>query len=209
MIPALENQFKSFNLNHRYISQYRVGSYSSFLSWQPINDDDKSNLGYIPDPISGTLIATSPFDIPSVSILESFNPLIEAQSVLYNDLSLSIRLNKTRSLNLNIASNRIVETSDNDIALGMGYRIANLTTRIDLSHKSTKSLIRKIEDGFTQATSGLKSTSIYFTADYVLSKSMTLRAYYERMRHRPMVSSNSYSTVNSNAGVSLRLNLNQ
>jgi cell surface protein SprA len=209
MIPALENQFKSFNLNHRYISQYRVGSYSSLLSWQPINDDDKSNLGYIPDPISGTLIATSPFDIPSVSILESFNPLIEAQSVLYNDLSLSIRLNKTRSLNLNIASNRIVETSDNDIALGMGYRIANLTTRIDLSHKSTKSLIRKIEDGFTQATSGLKSTSIYFTADYVLSKSMTLRAYYERMRHRPMVSSNSYSTVNSNAGVSLRLNLNQ
>lgn len=209
MIPALENQFKSLSLNHRYVSQYRVGSYSSFLSWKPITDDSKSNLGYMPDPVSGALTATTPFDIPAVSILESFNPLIEAQSVLYNDVSLNVRLNKTRSLNLNIASNRIVETSDNDITVGLGYRLANLTTRLDLSHKSTKALIRKIEDGFTQTTSGLKSTSIYFTADYALSKTMTLRAFYERMQHRPTVSSNSYPAINSNAGVSVRLNLNQ
>ncbi|MDD4697541.1 MAG: cell surface protein SprA [Fermentimonas sp.] len=209
MIPVLENQFKSLSLNHRYLSQYRVGSYSSFLSWKPATDDSKSNLGYIPDPVSGTLIATSPFDIPAVSILESFNPLIEAQSVLYNDVSLNVRLNKTRSLNLNIASNRIVETSDNDVTVGLGYRLAKLTTRLDLSHKSTKSLVRKIEDGFTQITSGLKSTSIYFTADYALSKTMTLRAFYERMQHKPTVSSNSYPTTNSNAGISVRLNLNQ
>lgn len=209
MIPSLENQLKSLTLNHRYVSQYRVGSYSSYLGWRPITEDSGSNLGYISDPVTGAVIATSPFDIPSVSILESFNPLIEAQSVLYNDVSLSLRLNKTRSLNLNIASNRIVETSDNDVVVGMGYRVAKLTTRLDLSHKSTKALIRRIENGFTQATSGFKSTSLYFTADYVLSKSMTLRAFYERMRHKPMVSSTSYPTINSNAGVTLRLNLNQ
>ena len=101
------------------------------------------------------------------------------------------------------------ETSDIDITVGLGYRLANLTTRLDLSHKSTKALIRKVEDGFTQTTSGLKSTSIYFTADYALSKTMTLRAFYERMQHRPTVSSNSYPATNSNAGVSVRLNLNQ
>lgn len=202
-------RINSLTLNHRYVSQYRVGSYSSFLSWKPVTDNKNSNLGYIRDPASGALIATTPFDIPAVSIIESFNPLIEAQSVLYNDVNMSVRLNKTRSLNLNIASNRVVETSDNDFIVSMGYKYANLTTRMDLSHKSTKALIRKLEDGFTQATSGLKSTSIYLTADYALSKTMTLRAFYERIQHRPNVSSNSYPMINSNAGVSVRLNLNQ
>ncbi len=209
MIPTLRNQFKSLSLNHRYVSQYRVGSYSSFISWNPITEGSKSDLGYIPDPISGALIASTLFDIPAVSILESFNPLIEAQSMLYNDISLTVRLNKTRSLNLNITSNRIVETNDNDFVVGLGYKLANLTTRLDLSHKSTKALIRKIEDGFTQATSGLKSTSIYFTADYVLSKSLTLRMFYERMQYKPMVSANSYPSIDSNAGISLRFNLGQ
>ncbi len=209
IIPALENNFKSFTLNHRYVSQYRIGSYSSYLSWNPIVKDNKTNLGYMPDPITGAFIATTPFDISAVSILESFSPLIEAQSVLYNDMSLTVRLNKARSLNLNIASSRIVETSDNDVAVGVGYKLSNLTTRFDLSHKYTKALVRNIEDGFTQATSGLKTTTIYITADYTLSRSMTLRAFYERIRSQPQVSSTSYPTINSNAGVSLRFNLNQ
>ena len=97
---------------------------TSFLSWKPVTDNKNSNLGYIRDPASGALIATTPFDIPAVSIIESFNPLIEAQSVLYNDVNMSVRLNKTRSLNLNIASNRVVETSDNDFIVSMGYKLS-------------------------------------------------------------------------------------
>ena len=84
-----------------------------------------------------------------------------------------------------------------------------MNIRVDISHKNTHALIRKIEDGFTQATSGLKTTSFRFSADYALSRSLTLRAFFDKIINTPLVSSSAYSTANTNAGMSLRFNLNQ
>ncbi len=180
LFPALQDFVQSLNLSHRYISQYRIGTYSYF---------------------------SSNYNIPSVNISESFNPLIEVRSELYNDLSVSIRVNKTRGVNLNIASYQIVETNDNDIELGLGYKFRDVNFRLDVSSKTTNALIRKIEDGFTQVTSGLRTSAIRFTTDYALSKKLTLKGYYDRIMHRPLVSSYSYPTSNSNAGLSLRFAL--
>ncbi|MPM73571.1 hypothetical protein SDC9_120553 [bioreactor metagenome] len=171
------------------------------------------------------------------------------RSVLDNNMMLNFRINRTRSLNLNISSYQIVETNDNDIVIGLGYRLPDfnriigfgsnsmkadrrrthinrtqqtqqdnvgnvpefnndLNIRVDISHKVTQALIRKIEDQFTQATSGLKTTSIRFSADYALSRSLTLRAFFDKIINMPLVSSSAYPTANTNAGMSLRLNLN-
>ena len=241
--PQLQQQFQSFMLSHRYISQYRVGSFSSHLSWVPLSDG--SDLGYIRDVVSGAPLPSSPFDIAAVSIMESFNPLIELRGMLHNNMSLSFRINRTRALNLNISSRQIVEMNDNDIVLGMGYRIAHfnriigfgsnsmekkhrrttvererettqttptavfsndLNIRVDISGKNTQALIRKIEDGFTQATSGIRTTTIRFSADYAMSRALTLRAFFDRIINRPLVSSSAYPTANTSAGLSLRFN---
>ena len=85
----------------------------------------------------------------------------------------------------------------------------DLNIRVDVSHKITQALIRKIEDRFTQATSGLKTTAIRFSADYALSRSLTLRAFFDKTIHVPLVSSSAYPTANTSAGMSLRLNLNR
>jgi len=247
MLPMLQANFKSLMLTHKYVSQYRVGAFSSFLSWVPM--DDHSDLGYIRDVLTGLPVPSSPYDIPAVNLIESFNPLIEVRSVLDNNMMLNFRINRTRSLNLNISSYQIVETSDNDIVIGLGYRLPDfnriigfgsnsmkadrrrtrvnrtqqtqqdnvgnlpefnndLNIRVDISHKVTQALIRKIEDRFTQATSGLKTTSIRFSADYALSRSLTLRAFFDKIINMPLVSSSAYPTANTNAGMSLRLNLN-
>lgn len=245
LLPGLKNQFKSLILTHQYLSQYRVGSFNTFLSRVPLGDG--GDLGYIRDVVSGAPLPSSPFDISAVSIQESFHPLIEMRSIWQNDLSVNVRLNKTRALNLNIASARIVQMNDNDMVVGLGYRIAHfdriiglrshpmdrdrrqslsgrsreteqeqpatpfnnsLSIRLDVSHKLSQTLTRKIEDGFTQATSGLVTTSIRFAADYDLSRSLTLRAFFDRIINKPLVSSASYPTANTTAGVSLRYNLN-
>jgi cell surface protein SprA len=229
VFPQLQGNFNSFMLTHRYISQYRVGASSSFLSW--VSASDGSGLGYIRDVVSGAPIPSMPYDISTVSIVESFIPLIEARSEFINNLSASFRFNKTRVVNLNIPSQRIVEMNDNDFVIGFGYRIPNfnrivfrnsertsagdfsantlsfsndLNLRLDISNKITHALIRQIDNGFTQATGGLRSTSIRFSADYAMSEAITLRAFFDRMMNQPLVSASSYAMTSTNAGVSLR-----
>ena len=208
LIPDLKNLVQSFSLNHRYLSQYRVGSYSSFQNWKSLNENDNNSLGYITDHITGSIILSSHFNIPSVGIVESFNPLIEAQTTFYNNMNVRFRLNKTRGINLNIASFQMVETSDNDIELGVGYKYKNLNIQLDISRKTTSALIRKIEDGFTQATTGLRTSSLRFSTDYPLSKRLILKGFYDFNIHLPLVSAYSYPTSNSIAGLSIRFNLN-
>ena len=245
--PALQTYLRSLTFHHQYLSQYRIGSFGSFLSW--IAADDDNELGFIRDAVSGVPLPSSPFDISSVSIVESFNPLIEMRSVFLNDLNLGLRLNRTRTVNLNLSSVQIVETSDNDLVVGLGYRIAHfdhiigigsqsntgtrrlsssvqgaqrpeadnsasqfnndLNIKLDISHKLTRTLIRKIESGFTQAIGGIQTTSIRFAADYALSSTTTLRAFYDKVLNKPLVSSGTYATANTSAGISLRFNLNQ
>ncbi len=249
-LPSLKGRFRTLMLTHKYISQYRVGSFTSFLNWVPMSDN--SDLGYIRDVLTGSPIPSSPYDISAVSLMESFSPLIEAKGVLNNNLTLNLRFNKTRTMNLNISSYQLVETSDNDIVVGLGYRVPDfnriigfgsntnrdrarrkptrtgnedtanqtrqttnsgfnndLNIKLDISHKTTQALIRKIEDQFTQATSGVRTTSIKFSADYAISRSLTLRAFFDKIINTPLVSSTSYPTANTNVGLSLRFNLTQ
>jgi cell surface protein SprA len=119
--PRLRENFKSLTLYHKYASQYRVGNYTTFLNWVSTSED--GDLGYVRDAVSGAPRPSSTYDISTVSLVESFNPLLEIRSVFYNNMSLNIRYNRTRTLNLNIPSYQIVETSDNDVVLGFGYRI--------------------------------------------------------------------------------------
>jgi cell surface protein SprA len=133
---------------------------------------------------------------------------------------MKIRYNRTRTLNLNIPSYQIVETSDNDVVLGFGYRIPDfnrllgiglstqkndnrrrstsqnvqnnqsmieidnsrssfnndLNIRFDLSNKITRALICTIEGGLTQATGGLRTVTLQFSADYSQSH-ITLKLF--------------------------------
>ena len=83
----------------------------------------------------------------------------------------------------------------------------DLTLRADFSFRKNQALIRRIEQNFTQATSGTKTLTISFSADYALSKLITLRAFYDRQINTPLVSSTSYPISDSSFGVAVRLSL--
>jgi cell surface protein SprA len=224
-IPLFKSRFKSIRLTHVYESTYQIGSYSSFASWvnaggglgfkQSVTSDDAK-----PVPSSG-------LEISSVSIIERFQPLFGAEATMNNSMTVGARYNKSRSLSLNISSYQIVETLDNEFVLTLGYRINefnrviglsakktkgfnnDLNIRADISYKSSSSLIRKIEELYTQATAGSTIATIKFSADYALSRSLMLRAYYDRVVNTPIVSASSYPTTNSSFGISLRFTLMQ
>ena len=67
-------------------------------------------------------------------------------------------------------------------------------------------LLRKVEDQFTEATSGNKAWAIKFSADYQMSKALTLRLFYDKQINTPLIST-SYPTSNSNFGVTMNFSL--
>lgn len=225
-IPFIKSKFKSFRLNHSYSCYYQVGSYSSFTDWVQA-DGGGDDLGYIRDVLSGNPTPSSPYNISSVGITELFRPLIGAEGILNNSMNINSQYNNSRTITLNMSSYQIIEYLEKEFVLGFGYRINefnrvigltprtpknfnnDLNIKVDVSYKTTESLLRKIEESFTQATSGVTIFTLKLSADYTLSRALTLRAFYDRILNKPLISSSSYPTTNSNFGISLKFTLIQ
>lgn len=221
-IPIIKQHFKSVMLSHQYVCTYNVGSYNSYSTW--VDGGLGDNLGFTQGS-NNLAIPSSPYEISSISLNESFNPLLGVDATMLNNITIRMDYSTSRNLNLNISSYQIVEALSNKYTIGLGYKFAefnkilkmkktrdfsnDLTVRLDFSYNKMQSLIRKIEDSFTQATSGNIAKMIQFSADYGLSRALTLRAFYDLQINEPLISNASYPTSNSNYGVALRFSLAQ
>ncbi|MEE1023307.1 MAG: cell surface protein SprA [Muribaculaceae bacterium] len=216
----MKKWFKTFTLTHAYQCTYSVGSYGSYLNWLGVDGD----CGFILDEQTQMPMPSSPFNITSVAITEKFAPLIGVNMTLNNDLSINCEYRDSRTLTLNTSAGQIVEANSRQLTVGAGFKIANfnkvlkmgnrqgginndLSLNFDLSWATNQALIRKIESAFTQATSGTQTLSLNFTASYVLSKRITLSAFFDHQVNTPLVSNSSYPTSNSNYGVSCNISL--
>ena len=219
-IGNLKKIFKSLTLSHAYQCTYSVGSFNSYLNWVSIGGD----LGFTLDELTQRPVPSSPYNISSVSITEKFAPLVGLAATLHNNLTLNAEYRDSRTLTLNSDAGQLVEANQRGVTVGAGYKIANfnsvlkikgkqqgvsndLTLNCDFSLQNTQALIRKIQEGTSQATSGTKSMTINFTANYVLSKRITLSAYFDHQINKPLISSSSYPTTNSNYGLSVNVSL--
>jgi len=216
----MKNIFKTFTISHAYQCTYSVGGYSSFLNWQGVDGD----YGFTYDELNGTPIPSSPYSISSVAITERFAPLIGVNMTFNNDLQVNAEYKDSRTLNLNSSAGQVVETVSKQLTVGAGFKIANfnkiikmgsrqgnvnndLSLNLDFSYANNSSLIRRIETAYTQATQGTSTFSINFMASYVLSKRITLNAFFDHQVNTPLVSNSSYPTSNSNYGVSVNVSL--
>ncbi|WP_425884831.1 cell surface protein SprA [Parabacteroides sp. ASD2025] len=221
-IPAVKKYFKSVTLSHQYRCSYSVGAFTSFLNWVDAGQD---GLGYIQSILNDNPTPSSPYSISSVSLTEAFSPLLGADATLLNNVTVRADYSTTRNLSLNTTSYQLVEALSKKVTIGLGYKLAefnkvlkmkktrdfsnDLTVRLDFSYNKMQSLIRKIDTQLTQATSGNIAKTVSFSADYGLSRALTIRAFYDIQINEPLISSASYPTSNSNYGISLRFSLAQ
>ena len=115
-------RFKSFNINHAYKSIYAVGAYNSYTNFMAYMGD----YGFISDVTSGNPIPSSMYNVSTVSINESFAPLLGVDMTFNSGLSAKLEYKKTRSLNLSMTSVALTENYSNDIVVGFGYKIKDL-----------------------------------------------------------------------------------
>ncbi len=219
----LRNIFKSFTLSHAYQCTYSVGSYSSFLNWASTGSGDQ---GFIIDELTGNPIPSSPYNISSVAITEKFAPLIGAAVTMKNDMTVSAEYRDSRTLTLNTSAGQVVEANQRGITLGLGYKIIgfntvlkmkgsgrgisnDLTINGDFSFAETQALIRRIETAYTQATSGTRTFNLNLSASYIMSRRLTLGAFFDHQINTPIVSSTSYPTTSTAFGFNINLSLSR
>ncbi len=83
----------------------------------------------------------------------------------------------------------------------------DLNTRVDISFRNQAAITRDIASGVSSASSGNSALKISFSAEYTLSRYLSMSAYYERQTNTPLLSANSYPTTTQDFGVSLKFSL--
>ena len=217
----LRNIFKTFTLSHAYQCTYSVGSYSSYLNWVGVDGD---RLGFTLDELTGNPVPSSPFNISSVAITERFAPLIGLNVTLQNDIQLGAEYRDQRTLTLNSSAGQVVEATTRGMKFSAGYKIVgfnsvlkikgsqrgvsnDLTLNAEVGVQKNQALIRRIENNYTQPTSGTNTFNINFTASYILSKAVTVSAYFDHQVNSPIVTTSSYPTTNTSYGLSFNISL--
>ena len=217
----MRKTFKSFTISHAYQCTYTVGSYSSYLNWITA---DGQNLGFTLDALTGKPIPSSPYNISSVAINESFAPLIGVNATMQNNIKFSAEYRDKRTLTLNSSAGQVVEATSRGLTFGAGYKIVNFNTVLkikgsqkgvsndldldaNVSIQNNQALIRRIESNYTQATSGTKTVNINFTAKYILSRRVTLSAYFDHQVNTPIVTNSAFPTTNTSYGISMNISL--
>lgn len=244
-LPWFRDVFKSVNINHSYKSVYAVGSYSSFSTYM----EYMNGLGFITNTTTGCPTPSSMFNVSTVSINESFSPLLGIDMTFNNNLTCKLEYKSTRVISLSMTSVQINEATSKDWVLGMGYTINNLKLfggknhrtvktskkagdkdeqqkqqnkstsskksgvnndmklRLDLSYRQQASISRDIATMTSSASSGNNAFKLSFSAEYTLSRLVSMSFYYDRQTNTPLLASNSYPTTTQDFGLSLKVSL--
>jgi cell surface protein SprA len=217
-LDFIKKYFKNVTLNHVYVCTYNVSSFSSYSTFVDAGD----GLGFVRDVLTDNPVPSSMYDVSSVVLTEAFNPLIRIQGTLNNGWTLKTELRKSRTIDLSVSGGQVVEADQNQYVVGTNYKISNfhpwgfltsskikndLSLTGDFTYKTQYSLLRKIEEDYTQASSGNKALVMELLGDYVVSKNLNVTVFYDLQSTIPLVSS--YPVTSSDFGFSLRFTLNK
>jgi cell surface protein SprA len=223
-IPFLQTIFKSVTLNHAYKSTYNIGSFTSNINFNDTlvggtsvpNKINKNSGDFYPE-----------YEFNNVTITEQFSPLINIDMQFKNSLMGKLEMKKSRNLSLSFSNNQLTEVSTEEFIIGLGYRFkevpisfarlgggtgktfkSDINVKADFSIRNNKTVLRSIDTDLNQVSAGQKVTSIDFSLDYMLSQSLTLRLFFEKITNNPFLPSQ-YRNSATKGGISLRFSLAQ
>jgi len=242
-LPFLRDIFKSVNINHAYRSIFAIGSYSSYSTFM----EYMNGLGFIENTTTGSPMPSSMYNVSTVSLNESFSPLLGVDVTLNNNLTAKLEYRSTRVLSLSMTSVQLNEATSHDWVLGAGYKLSNfnlfgggnhrkvkskkkgddesnsqsssksgrnsnntghdLNLRLDVSYRKQANISRDIATMTSSASSGNTAFKLSFTADYTLSRMLTMSFYYDMQKNTPLLSSSSYPTTTHDFGFNMKFSL--
>ena len=210
-LAFIKKHFKSFTLSH---------SYSSTLNMNGVKNDIQFD-GTGTFDAEGDLLTNIDYTTMDVSIKESYSPLVKVDMKFKNSVLAKVEVKKSRTIGLDFGGQAVTENSTWDIVFGAGYTIkdlviprvkikgkklkSNLDLRADVSVKNTNLTLIKIDETPTPTSGGLV-TAIKISGDYIISKKVTARIFYDQTINTPFIQT-SYPSSTSKGGLSIRFTL--
>lgn len=215
-VQVLKKWFSNISFSHRYASTYTIGHFYTDAAVSSLEDYDYgletvlNNTGdYIP-----------PVSMEAIQISEQFNPLVRLSVSMTNSIQLNFSLQKNRMLSLNFANNQLTETTRDGMTFGGGYRFkdvafevkigdqihklkSDIVLQMNLTYNSNKTNIRKINQNLSQVSSGSEVWMAELSAEYALTTTLTVRAFFQTNINTPYIS-NSYPNSTTKGGLSIR-----
>ena len=215
-IQALKKWFTNISISHKYSSTYSIGNYYTDAAISGLDNYDYGQETVFNT--NGDFIA--PVSMEGVQITEQFNPLIRFAMSMINSIQLNFSIQKNRTLNLSFSNNQLTETTRKGITFGGGYRFkdvaidikvaeethhlkSDIVLQLNLTYNSNKTNIRKINQNISQVSSGSEVWMAEVSAEYALSTSLTLRAFFQTNINTPYIS-NSYPNSTTKGGITVR-----
>jgi len=217
-IKAVAKIFRSLNISHGYSSVMSINSWKSNLIYDP------SNLAKSFDNSTNYI---NQYDLGVVSFMEQFSPLLGIDVTMKNSLGAKLAYKKSRNIVMSFVNNQLTEIIGKEIVIGFSYRIkglkfsiknfsgarpkkynTDLNLKLDVGIRDNKTVLRRIEEGNDQISAGTRQYTVNFSADYMLSQSLQLRAYFNMNNNNPYISSQLPNSTTS-GGLTLRFNLAQ
>ena len=162
-LPWFRDHFKSVNINHSYKSIYAVGAYSSYSTFMemmnpnPLSNGVDGMLGFVTDATTGMPIPSSMYNVSTVSINESFSPLLGVDVTLQNNMTVGVEYRSTRVLNLSMTSVQLNEATSGDWVVKWGYKINDFKLFGGRNHRAVKG--KKNQDQETTSPRGKTTTN--------------------------------------------------
>lgn len=218
-LKVMKKYFQSITIRHAYRATYTIGSFNNNLLF-----NESLGGGRVPVTNFGQNANFNPrYTIAGATITEGFSPLIKFDFKFNKPGWLgNFEIKKDKTVNLNITGPQIIETKGQEYVVGIGYRYPNLSIKkikirgqplksdlnfkLDLSYRRNMTIVRRIVDEISTPTGGQNIITLKTALDYQLTQAVNLRLFYDWIKTTPQTS-NSFPTANTNAGFSLRFNL--
>ena len=219
-LPMFKDIFRNVALKHQYKCTYNVANFGNNLYYT-------SNEGF-PSALNDAGNFIPEYEIANIQISEQFSPLIGIDVTMKNSLTASFQFKKSRTLNLSFTNNQLTDNSTNEFVIGLGYRFkdvkfsirsvtgsgkitnlkSDINVKFDFSMKDNITILRRIDEGINDISAGQKIYSINVTADYQISRNLTLAYYYNQAINRPYLSSSVKNSTLS-TGITVKFSLAQ
>ena len=217
--PFIKKYMNNLTLRHTYRGIYRTNNYDERIGWARIAG---TNLA-TEQGQAGTRVSILE-DISSVSLTETFFPLLGADFNFKSGLTLSSQWRRARGLSLGLSTARLIQSLNNEWSLALGYHIKDirqlwqpaktkgsnnhgLRLKADWSWGTTYSRIYMLGNGLSQLNLGNTTKRLNLSADYELNKYISLRGFFEWQSDEPLTTGLVYPSVVRTYGLSIKLSL--
>ncbi|PQJ10993.1 cell surface protein SprA [Flavipsychrobacter stenotrophus] len=212
--PFFAKYLNNLNITHAYTGSMSMNGYNSSLLFT-----DLYGLGF-PSFIDSNSHNYVPFfQVPNVTIQQSFNPLIGIDLALKNNLTAKFELRKSKTMSLSLIDYQVSENASTEYVIGFGFRkkgiklpfqvfgitkLKNeLIFKMDIGLRDDKNSNTFLANNISVTSRGQQVLRVSPSVDYAVNNKLTLHFYFDRQQTIPYVST-SYPTTNTKAGLTLR-----